>query len=165
MARHKRIETEAQEEPEMNISSLIDCVFLLLMYFLVATSLVSEKKLDINIPGTDQASSSDKRPKVDPGNIAVRADGTVFWNKDLQVGDPYDASLVSGTPEYRAQRNMDGLVEQLKLLKEQADAVETTPVVMLAGAAKAPHQRIVDVMGALASAGIHSVGLSTTADE
>jgi len=164
MARRKTIKTEAQEEPEMNISSLIDCVFLLLMYFLVATSLVSEKKLDINIPGTESAQSKSK-PKVDPGNISVRADGTVFWNKDLQVGEAFDPTLEPGTEAYRAQRNMESLVEQLKLLKEQADAVDTAPVVMLAGSAKTPHQRIVDVMGALAEAGIHSVGLSTTADE
>ena len=51
------------------------------------------------------------------------------------------------------------------MLKEQADAVDTTPVVMLHGAAGAPHQRIVDVMAALSEADIHSVGLSTTADE
>ena len=47
MARHKKIETEEQGDPEMNISSLIDCCFLLLIYFLVATTLVSEKKIDM----------------------------------------------------------------------------------------------------------------------
>ena len=51
MARHKQIVTEEQGDPEMNISSMIDCCFLLLIYFLVATSLVSEKKLDMSIPG------------------------------------------------------------------------------------------------------------------
>lgn len=165
MARHKKIQTEAQEDPEMNISSMIDCCFLLLIYFLVATSLVSEKKLDINIPATDQSAASEKKPKVDPGKISVRADGSVFWNSDLQVGEPFDPSLAPGTEGYRAQRNMENLVEQLKILKEQADAVETTPVVMLSGASKAAHQRIVDVMAALAAAGIHSVGLSTQAEE
>ena len=51
MARHKSRPVEEQGEPEMEISSMIDCCFLLLIYFLVATSLVSEKKLDVNIPG------------------------------------------------------------------------------------------------------------------
>lgn len=164
MARHKKIETEAQEDPEMNISSMIDCCFLLLIYFLVATSLVSEKKLDINIPGSESAPSTVK-PKVDPGKITVRADGSIYWNRDLQVGDPYDPSAKPGTPAYRDQRQMDGLVEQLKLLKEQATALDTNPVVMVSGASEAPHQRVVDVMGAMAEAGIHSVGLSTMADE
>lgn len=163
MARHKKIDPPEEEEMTSNISSMIDCCFLLLIYFLVATSLVSEKKLDINIPGPSAPSSN--RPKVDPGNIYVTSSGVVTWNKDLTVGEAYDPSLQPGTPAYLQQRRMDSLVESLKLLKEQAQAVETDPVVMLHGSGKAPHQRIVDVMAALAEADIHSVGLSTTADE
>ena len=91
--------------------------------------------------------------------------GVVTWNEGLTVGEAYDPSLEPGTPAYLQQRRMESLVENLKMLKEQADAVDTTPVVMLHGAAGAPHQRIVDVMAALSEADIHSVGLSTTADE
>lgn len=164
MARRKKIEPPQEEEITSNISSMIDCCFLLLIYFLVATSLVSEKKLDINIPTPSQAQTS-KKPKVDPGNIYVSSSGVVTWNKDLTVGEAYDPGLKPGTPEYLQQRRMDSLVESLKLLKEQATALDTTPVVMLHGSGKAPHQRIVDVMAALAEADIHSVGLSTTPDE
>ena len=164
MARHKKIEPPAEEEITSNISSMIDCCFLLLIYFLAATSLVSEKKLDINIPPPSNSSSS-KKPKVDPGNIYVTKAGVVTWNDGLTVGEAYIPDLKPGTPEYLQQRRMESLVESLKMLKEQADAVDTTPVVMLHGAAGAPHQRIVDVMAALSEADIHSVGLSTTADE
>lgn len=164
MARHKKIEPPAEEEIASNISSMIDCCFLLLIYFLAATSLVSEKKLDISIPPPSSGSSS-KKPKVDPGNIYVTKAGVVTWNDGLTVGEAYNPELKPGTPEYLQQRRMDSLVESLKMLKEQADAVDTTPVVMLHGAAGAPHQRIVDVMAALSEADIHSVGLSTTADE
>ena len=164
MARRKKIDAPEEEEMTSNISSMIDCCFLLLIYFLVATSLVSEKKLDINIPASTQASTSQK-PKVDPGNIYVSSSGVVTWNKDLTVGEAYDSSLKPGTPAYLQQRRMDSLVESLKLLKEQAEAVEASPVVMLHGSGKAPHQRIVDVMAALAEADIHSVGLSTAAED
>ena len=86
MARHKQIKTEEQEDPEMNISSMIDCCFLLLIYFLVATSLVSEKKLDISIPASTQSQSSQK-PPVEPGRIVLRADGSVTWNGDMNVAE------------------------------------------------------------------------------
>lgn len=164
MARHKRITTEEQEDPEMNISSLIDCVFLLLIYFLVATSLVSEKKLDISIPSSESTPSSQK-PPVDPGRITLRADGSVTWNNDMTVADAYNPDAQPGTPEYTAQRKMDQLVEQLKILKDLATSVQAEPIVMLNGAASTPHQRIVDVMSALAEADIHSVGISTAEPE
>lgn len=160
MARHKQIKTEEQGEPEMEISSMIDCCFLLLIYFLVATSLVSEKKLDISIPSNDQ-STSQKKPPVEPGRISVRADGSITWNDDLPVADPYDPNAEPGSSEYRAQRSLESLVEQLKALRDQARSVDTEPIVMLRGAPTAVHQRIVDVMAALAAADIHSVGLST----
>ncbi len=163
MARRKRIQTEEGNGIEMNISSLIDCVFLLLIYFIVATSLVSEKKLDISIPGS-ATSSGGAPPPLDPGNINVRSDGSVYWNNDLQVGDAYDEAAQAGTPAYREQRMMEQLVENLKLLKGQADTAGVAPIVMLTGAAAAPHQRIVDVMAALAEADIHTVGLSTEAN-
>lgn len=164
MARHKRITTEEQEDPEMNISSLIDCVFLLLIYFLVATSLVSEKKLDISIPAQTQQNSN-KKPPVDPGRIVLRADGSVYWNGEMPVGEAYNSEAKPGTPEYTAQRKMDNLVEQLKQLKGLAESVQAEPIVMLTGAPATPHQRIVDVMAALAEAGIHSVGISTADPE
>lgn len=164
MARHKKIQTEEQEDPDMNISSMIDCCFLLLIYFLVATSLVSEKKLDISIPASEQSSSS-KKPPVDPGRIQISADGSVTWNGDISVGEAYDPDLKPGTSEYRAQRELDQLVEQLTTLKDLADSASAEPIVMLTGAPSTPHQRIVDVMAALAKAGIHSVGISTATGE
>lgn len=147
----------------MEISSMIDCCFLLLIYFLVATSLVSEKKLDVNIPG--KPASGGAPPPVEPGRIQVTANGSITWNDDMPVGDAYDPSAQPGTEAYRAQRNLDQLVEVLKTLKEQAQAVETEPIVMVNGDPATPHQRIVDVMAALAEADIHTVGLNTTASE
>ncbi len=163
MARHKSRPVEEQGEPEMEISSMIDCCFLLLIYFLVATSLVSEKKLDVNIPG--KPTSGGAPPPVEPGRIQVAANGSITWNDDMPVGDAYDPSAQPGTDAYRAQRNLEQLVEVLKTLKEQAQAVDTEPIVMVNGDPTTPHQRIVDVMAALAEADIHTVGLNTTASE
>ncbi|MDO5450246.1 MAG: biopolymer transporter ExbD [Akkermansia sp.] len=163
MARHKQIRTEEQEDPEMNISSMIDCCFLLLIYFLVATSLVSEKKLDISIPATESSSSTP--PPLEPGRIKVNADGSVVWNGDMTVGGPYDPQAKPKSAAYREQRKMDALVESLKALRDQAKAADTTPIVTVMGDAKAPQQRIVDVMAALAEADIHTVGLNTSSGD
>ncbi len=146
----------------MDISSMIDCCFLLLIYFLVATTLVTEKKLDISIPGDGPPSS--EQPPLDPGKINVNADGSVYWNTDVQVGAAFDPGIAAGSPAYSAQRRMETLVNNLKQLKDQATAIDVPPIVLLTGHADAPHQRIVDVMAAMAEAGISSVGLSTTTE-
>ncbi len=159
MARHRHITTEEQEDPKMDISSMIDCCFLLLIYFLVATTLVSEKKLDISIPGSSTPSGTP--PQIDPGNIKLKADGSVYWNGDEQVGPAYNPNAEPNTPAYTEQRRMPNLVNNLTDLKANATNVGVTPVVIMVGSADAPHQRVVDIMAALAEAGIVSVGLNT----
>ena len=163
MARHKKIRTEEQDDPAMDISSMIDCCFLLLIYFLVATTLVSEKKLDIVIPGGESSSSTPS--PLEPGSITVKNDGSIYWNSDLKVGEAFDTTAAVGTAAFTAQRHLDELVGSLKLLKDQATAVNETPIVMMSGGSKTPHQRIVDVMAALAEAGITTVGLNTSTEE
>lgn len=152
----------------MNISSMIDCCFLLLIYFLVATSLVTEKKLDISIPG-NQTASGGEPPKLLPCNIIVNDDGSVLWKGEggdpLQVGSAYDINTDPTSEEFHTQRRMNDLVENLKAFRETAKQVGEPPIVLVNSSPKAAHQRVMDVMSALAEADIHTVGLSTTRSE
>ena len=147
----------------MNMSSMMDACFLLLIYFIVATSLVSEKRLSVSLPGS--ASSGGTPPPLEPGRIKVDASGAVYWNGDMPMGGAMDPTLDPRTPEYREQRELTELVEALKNLAEAAQAADTNPIVMVEGAPTTPHQRIVDVMAALSEAGISTVGLNTAAQE
>ncbi len=67
------------EDPKLDISSLIDVCFLLLIYFLVATSLIQERKLDMSMPGQ---SVSDTASQIEPALIRIIKDGTIYWGKD-----------------------------------------------------------------------------------
>jgi biopolymer transport protein ExbD len=163
MARRKQRAVEPEEEPQMNMSSMMDACFLLLIYFIVATSLVSEKRLSVSLPGS--ASSGGAPPPLEPGRIKVDATGAVFWNGDMPMGGAMDPTLDPRTPEYREQRELTELVEALKNLSEAAKAADTNPIVMVEGDPATPHQRIVDVMAALSEAGISTVGLNTAAQE
>ncbi len=163
MARRKQREAEPEEEPQMNMSSMMDACFLLLIYFIVATSLVSEKRLSVSLPGGE--STGGTPPPLEPGRIKIEANGSVYWNGDMAMAGPMDPTLKPRTPEYREQRQMGELVEALKNLAEAAKAADTTPIVMVEGATATPHQRIVDVMAALSEAGITTVGLNTAAQE
>lgn len=169
MARHKKFEAPPEEDPVLDISSLIDCCFLLLIYFLVATTIVQERKLDIEIPATQPNSATP--PKLQPGNIKILADGSIEWGKGdtkLQVGPPdpgYDPKTQQ--TKYAEIRRCPQLVEQLKELKSTADAAggEAKAIVLLNADPNSKHQRLMDVMAALTEAGIKSVGLNKVADE
>jgi len=69
-------ETQSEEEAPINLMPLIDMVFLLLIFFLVATTFAQEERdLSIQLPGTALA-----RPLSAPPQqliLNVQADGTV----------------------------------------------------------------------------------------
>ena len=159
----KKARAEDDTKAELNMSSMMDACFLLLIYFIVATSLVSEKRLSVSLPGSSTGSGAP--PPLEPGRIKIEANGSVYWNGDMPMAGPMDATLDPRTPEYREQREMTELVDALKNLAEAAKAADTNPIVMVDGAPATPHQRIVDVMAALSEAGISTVGLNTASPE
>ncbi len=154
MARHKRMEPAEDEDPKMDISSLIDCCFLLLIYFIVATSIVQERKLDMSMPGDGPPSSQPSA--VEPGLVRVDNNGVIFWGKpDSQV-------TVDADPD---NHELPTLVDSLTNLKQAAEAVGAKPVVQLFVENGAKHQRVIDVLNALSRAGIKSVALTNVAED
>ena len=154
MARHKKMEFEDDADPSMDISSLIDCCFLLLIYFIVATSIVQERKLDMSMPG--QAPSSSSNNAIEPGLIRVDNNGVIYWGKqDSQV-------TIDSDPE---NHELPSLVENLNNLRQAAEAIGSKPVVQLYVENGAKHQRVVDVLNALSRADIKSVALTNVPED
>ena len=60
------------EESDINITPLLDVVFILLIFFIVTTSFVKEKGLDVSRPSNDET----KKVETDEGPIVVKIDGT-----------------------------------------------------------------------------------------
>ena len=143
MARHKKLEMVEDEDPKLDISSLIDVCFLLLIYFLVATSLIQERKLDMSMPGQ---SVSDTASQIEPALIRIIKDGTIYWGKDNSLMIDNDMN----------NHNLATLVQQLEAKK---------PVVQLWVEGDVPHQRVIDVMNALTEAGITTVALTDLKDD
>lgn len=142
------MEGAEDEDPKLDISSLIDVCFLLLIYFLVATTLVQERKLDMNMPGS---APSEGAVQIEPAMIRIAKDGTIYWG----VGD--GALTVDTNMD---NHDLSNLVQQLETKKQEANAVGTKPVVQLWVEGEVPHQRVVDVINALTQAGITTVALT-----
>jgi biopolymer transport protein ExbD len=50
-----KLQTRAREAPEINLTSLIDVVLLLLVFFMVSTSFVREAEINVQLPEADVA--------------------------------------------------------------------------------------------------------------
>ena len=80
MARKRRYRQEADKDPELDISSLVDVAFLLLIYFLVTATLrPDETDLSIVLPTQIPTENPDK---VDPVAIVIGPSGNITYDGD-----------------------------------------------------------------------------------
>lgn len=79
-----RINLGDDEQPEIGLIALIDCIFFLLMFFMVATSFKQqvgekqEKAIPINLPAAS-ASLDEKTAEASPLIISVDKIGAIYW--------------------------------------------------------------------------------------
>ena len=86
MARRKLAFQETTEEPAIDISSLIDISFLLLLYFMV-TSAIQPKEADLGMSIPAQVQT--KVPfKLDPITIKVDGQGVIWKGAEEISSDP-----------------------------------------------------------------------------
>ena len=84
MARHRQKHAKSfADDTEPDLTPLIDCVFLLLVFFMVTTVFLQAKGLDVDLPAPSEAEEEQKKDI----NVVVSADG------EIQIsGEPVDAS-------------------------------------------------------------------------
>ena len=146
MARHKKALLKVADEPSLDISSLIDVCFLLLIYFLATMTIVPrETDLALALPPPGDSTST---PPIPPMVIRVAADGAIFSGSG--VGE---SSLDAGP----GGRDVPLLVWQLELYAAAARSAGEEPMVMLRVDSDARQQRVIDVLGALGGVKITSV--------
>ncbi len=142
-----KVQTAQADDPSLNVSSLIDMVFLLLIYFMVSASLVkSEGDLGIKLPGIVQQSVTLDMP--DEQIIEVRETGEVFLN-----GRRYG---------HHDSQDLSDLEEMLLRYNASSVASGNQALVTIWAADTAKHQRVIDVMNACAGAGIENVTFSSS---
>lgn len=127
------------EEPmaAINVTSLIDVMFCLLIGFMVATPLAQKELIEIDVPHSKGVNISEE--EFEYTVISIDATGRVF------VGSlPLDADKAAWTEQ---------LAANTKLEKDGR--------AFLQGDRNAPFERILDVMIALQQAGVSEVGFIT----
>lgn len=153
MARHKRQRPYEETPPRLEISSLIDICFLLLIYFLVTSVLIPrETDLDMRLPAEVQTT---EQPNIDPLFIRVDAAGTVF------VGTGTSQEALDVDPD---DRNIPILSARLEIYSSASRAAGATPLVQIYADPNTTQQRVIDVLNALARYKISSVTFTDLID-
>lgn len=146
MARHKKFELTEDANPELDISSLIDVCFLLLIYFLV-TSTISPRETDLGM-SLPAANPSNEQPKIEPMFIRVDAAGVIY------TGVGAGQQQLDSDPGVRDVPLLDS---QLDLYSAAARSAGSNPLVQVYVDPGATQQRVIDVLNSLAGAEISSV--------
>ena len=71
-----------EEEPEVSMSPLIDCVFLLLIFFLVSTmTKVKSRDIPVNLPTSEAAVKL--KPDDKQAIVGLDSEGNFYWDGHL----------------------------------------------------------------------------------
>lgn len=154
MSRHRKNQSPEEDEPGLDISSLIDICFLLLIYFLVTTTIQPrEQDVPMTLPA---AAPSETPPEIEPKFIKIDATGSIFTGAGAaQIPMDSDSD----------DRDVPMLTEDLRSYKAAADSTNQTPIVQLYVDGGASQQRVLDVLNALTSVNIVSVTFTDLIDE
>lgn len=124
------------EEISINLTPLIDVVFLLLIFFMVSTTFTKETQLKVDLP----QATTDQVAQFDMLEIIIKADGSFAIN---------DKALVNAQPK----------TLRAALLKESSGDL-TTPLKISADAST-PHQAVITAMDVAANLGFSQLSLTT----
>ena len=130
-----------QDEPSINLTPLIDVVFLLLIFFMVTTTFTKETRLQVNLPEAEAETLSTQSERLE---IVVSRDGSFALNGQ---------TLVNGRVE-----------TLLRGLALESDGNLDLPVVIVADS-QASHQSVVTAIDAIGQAGFAKLSIATQRSE
>ena len=134
MARGRRSLSEEANQVELNLTSLIDAVFLLLIFFMVTTVFVKATQLKIELP---EATNYDKLKPEKKLNLRISAEGQLEVNSRLV-----------------------GMGELPGLLRGEKSRTGSATLIITADA-KTPHGFVIDAMEIAVQAGIEKIDVET----
>ncbi|MEM1081300.1 MAG: biopolymer transporter ExbD [Pseudomonadota bacterium] len=135
-----QLQNDQEEEPDINLTSLIDVVFLLLIFFMVSSTFERQALLRVDLP---QAATSEEQQLPDRIELVITADGDYFIGEQLLV---------------------DQRKATLELALRDAFDVQPDAVLVIRGDAQTQHGLVVRAMDAAAAQGISRLSIATVTE-
>ncbi|MDB2330840.1 ExbD/TolR family protein [Alteromonas sp. A079] len=125
----KKKHTSAEDEAQIDMTPMLDIVFIMLIFFIVTTSFVKEKGLGVNRPEDNQAKNDQPSKAL---SIRIDADGSIFMGgREVDV-----RRVVANTQTYLANNNTDSAAIQAHEDTEHGTVVEVMNEIKVAGIEK-----------------------------
>ena len=136
-----RLSVRPKTQPEVNLTSLIDVVLLLLIFFMVSTTFTREAELQVDLP----------KASAEPGETPKKVlEITININGDYFIDDK---QVVNAKPETLRRAIIQSIGDQRDI-----------PVVLRADA-RSPYQSVVTAMDVTGQLGMTQLSLATTAPQ
>jgi len=126
-----------REEMSVNLTPLIDVVFLLLIFFMVTTTFREESEIEIDLP---QASNQPVEQVGNPLEVVIDRDGRFYIDQKLVINTQLDT---------------------LKRALRKAKGDRKNPSVIISADANSPHQSVVTAMDAARQIGLVRMSIAT----
>ena len=135
------LNVRAKAEPEVNLTSLIDVVLLLLIFFMVSTSFVKQSQISIRLPATESAAVVEQIPEQ--LDIMITETGTFLIN---------GRELINSRPE------------TIRNALQKLSGGDTSLPLTISADANARHQFVVTAMDVAGKLGFVKISIATVND-
>ena len=135
-----RFRRQKRQQDGINLTPLIDVVFLLLIFFMVSTTFTRETRLEVELPEAE--GEVQEKPPENVIEILIDEKGSYAVNGNLLIN-----------------RKVDTIIAAL----QEASGSDTTMPILITADAEAPHRAVVTVMDAAGRIGFSKLSISTQA--
>lgn len=132
-----KLRPRRREDPDINMTSLIDVVFLLLLFFLLSTTFDRQSEIRIDLP---KASPEQEQATPDTVTLTIDAAGEFYVN---------------------GRHVVNRQLESVKRALRTVIAAGEKPPLVISADATTPHQAVVTAMDAARQLGLVHVSIAT----
>lgn len=136
-----KLKTRTRAEPDVNLTSLIDVVFLLLIFFMVSTSFVKQSQISIRLPGAESVAIVEQR--TEQLDIMITEQGTFLVN---------GRELINSRPE------------TIRNALQKVSGGDTSLPLTISADANTRHQYVVTAMDVAGKLGFVKIRIATVND-
>ncbi|MGD2127783.1 MAG: biopolymer transporter ExbD [Lysobacterales bacterium] len=133
-----KLQHHTTEEPTVDLTALIDVVFLLLIFFMVSTTFEHQALLRVDLP--EASAVEDRADRPDTLELIIDREGRMFLND---------------------QRLVDSSEKTLRAAMEQAAGDDRTLPLILRADRDTPHHFVVTAMDVAAQMGFANLSIAT----